>query len=116
MKPVETANTIKIEIEEKPIAGMFYIRDKYLKRAKATGKRLVLEYQGEKYTATYKEWMAGAKRMEKEFLIPGSPMILFGNYIKKFPYKENIKDLSAINHLMNMPDIYRDRIKAMLDP
>lgn len=93
MTPIETPNTIHIKIVEPPIAGMFYIRDKWLKKAKETKKKIVLEYNGEKYVATYKEWMKGAKKMEKVFLIKEQPMVLFGNYIRRF-LKQNLQPIS----------------------
>lgn len=111
----ETRNTIHIKILEDPIAGVFYIRDKYLKRAKLTGKKLVIEYNEKKYICTYKEWMKGAKRMEKIFLIPNQPMILWGQYIAKFKKKKEPEIVSNVmQSITSMPEKYRLQIKAQL--
>lgn len=87
MTPIETQHTIRIKIEEPPIAGVFYIRDKWLDKAKRFNKKIVLEYEGQIYITSYKEWMKGAKKMEKVFLIPDRPMLLWGQYIEKFKKK-----------------------------
>lgn len=114
---VETENTIRIPIE-KLLGGRFYINNKFLKRAKATGKKLLLTYKDEKYLCTYKQWMKDAKRMKKPFLIPDCPMILYGNYVRRFIIKSEPKPkqeiVSVMDHLGNMPQVYRDRIRAML--
>lgn len=119
-KPVELDTTIKINVE-KPIAGMFYIRDKYLRLARDKNKTITLVYKNKKYVATYKQWMKGAKKMTKEFLIPGNPMVLYGNYFMKFKtvistnnYDNHEINIIRSNTLMSMPEKYRRELKIKL--
>lgn len=110
----QTPHTIQIKVEEKPLAGLFYIRDKWLKIAKKTGKKIVLTYNNEKYIATYKEWMKGAKKMEKIFLIPDQPMILYGNYLSKFKIKEKPTKIEGVmNVVTRMPEVYRNQLRVL---
>ena len=67
----------------KPLYGtMAYIRDTYINRAKKLNipLRIVLPEGTAEYSA--KEWLKGAKRMEKVFLIPDKPMVLFGKIVE----------------------------------
>ena len=105
--PKQTPNTIHFTVEKDLIAGRFFIREKWLKIAKK-GKRIVIEYKGERYACTYREWMKGAKKMEKEFLIPNHPMILYGNYPRKLPLHKEVK-------VTNEPFISFDSRTKLLD-
>lgn len=61
--------------------GQFlYLRDKYLREARRTGKPMRIKTPEGEALYTYEEWMEGAKRMEEVFKFPSSPMILWGNY------------------------------------
>ena len=73
---------IEVTINKPLYFNYCFIRDKYIKQARRTGKKLHITIPGviEGYF-TASEWMKNAKRMEKEFKIPGHPMILYGNYV-----------------------------------
>ena len=73
---------------EKPLFGTkYYIRDKYIDIAKKRKLKLVLKTPDGIATYTPKEWMTGAEKMEKVFLIEDHPMILFGKHIKDDVFK-----------------------------
>lgn len=57
-----------------------YIRDKYLREAKKTGKPMRIKTPEGEALYTYEEWMKGAKRMEQVFKFPDHPLLLWGNY------------------------------------
>jgi hypothetical protein len=112
----ETQHTIHIKITDKPHAdGRFYIRLLYLEKAKKYNKKIIVEYQGQKYICSYKEWMKDSKKMEKVFLIPEHPMILYGNYIRRFiPKKPEVHIEGMMNIAANMPEKYFLQAKAKL--
>ena len=111
----ETAHTLRIPIIEGVHKdGRFYIRKKYLVRAKLTGKKLVIyEKKGDKkeYLATVSEWMKGSKPMDKEFKIKGHPMRLYGNILSKFLYEEK-KEIS-FDLFSTLVKIYETRKSQM---
>jgi hypothetical protein len=73
---------IEIEIREPLFGNFVYIRDKYIREAFETGSFLkITTPHGTGYHSP-KEWMKDAKKMEKEFKIPGKPMILYGNHAR----------------------------------
>lgn len=75
---------VEVKIE-KPLYGtMVYIRDKYLKQAIKENGPLTIICAGKKYMVGPYKWLEDAKKMEKEFLIPGKPMVLYGNHLSKF--------------------------------
>ncbi len=112
----ETNTTYHILFKEVHADGRFYISKSRLTHIKLSGKRIVVEYKDEKYSFTYKEWMNGARKMEKVFLFPDRPMILYGQVLSKGKkiVNEQPDNVSAINNLANMPEIYRNQIKASL--
>lgn len=57
-----------------------YLRDKYLREARRTGKLLSIKTPQGVGFYTYEEWMKGAKRMEQVFKFPDRPLKLIGNY------------------------------------
>jgi len=75
-------NYIDVKID-KPLYGTFvYIRDKYLNQAKSSGWPLRITTPHGVGVMSYESFMRGAKKMEKVFLIPEKPMILYGNFIR----------------------------------
>lgn len=58
-----------------------YISDKYIKKAKKTGKLLRIKTPFGTGIVSYKDWLTNAKFMEKVFLRPDEPMKLWGNYV-----------------------------------
>lgn len=75
---------VEIEIK-KPLYGtMVYIRDKHIRQAINEHGPINIICDGKKYMIGPYEWLEGAQKMEKEFLIPGKPMILYGNHLSKF--------------------------------
>jgi len=81
-------NPIKVVIN-KPLYNDFVtIRDTYLNQAKKEGRKLLISSpnQGECLVSADK-WIETGKRMEKEFLIKGNPMVLYGNNISRFTSK-----------------------------
>lgn len=75
---------VEIEIKKPLYGSMVYIRDKYLKQAMKENGPINIICDGKKYMISPYEWTSDAKKMEKEFLIPGKPMILYGNHLAKF--------------------------------
>ena len=110
----ETQNTIRIKAEKPHADGRFYIRDKYLREARDTGKKMVVELNGEKYMFTFREWMDGAKKMEKVFLIPDHPMKLYGNYLRKFTYRKEPEQISVMNAFTQLTEAQRLQIESFL--
>lgn len=80
---------IEVTIQKPLYGSMVYIRDKYLREAKSCNMALHITVPGigEAY-CTWEQWVTDAKIMYKEFLIPGKPMKLYGNYINKFNASE----------------------------
>lgn len=82
---------INIHIQ-RPIYGTFcYVRDKYLKQAKREGKFLKISCPNASCIVSVTEWLSDAKRIEKVFLQPDNPMVLYGNDISKFEGREQAK-------------------------
>lgn len=70
---------------QKPLYGSFvYVRDKYIKEAQNKGLPLRISCPGSICLVSPEEWLKDAKRIEKVYLQPNNPMILFGNDIEKF--------------------------------
>lgn len=74
---------------ERPVYGTFvYVRDKYLKQAirEHTDMIIKTEVDGIKYQCKVSPliWIRDGKKLLKEFLIPGSPMTLYGNDITRY--------------------------------
>lgn len=75
------SNYIDINIKN-PLYGDFvYVRDKFIKQAQQERKLLRITTPNGTGLVTPKQWLKDAKKMEKEFKIPGVPMILWGNYV-----------------------------------
>ncbi len=108
-----TPNTMHVTVRELWKDGRFYLRDCFINFAKKTHRDLIFHYKDEKYRFKPSEWMKKAKKMEKVELIPDCPMIRYGNFLGKHEVKE-IEEVSVIKNLVNMPEIYRDRIRAKL--
>lgn len=110
----KTQNTIRIKAEKPHADGRFYIRDKYLREARNTGRKIVVEHDGNKFMFTYREWMEEAKRMEKVYLIPDRPMVLFGNYLKRFEMKKPEEQISVMGAFSRLSEAQRLQIRAAL--
>jgi len=84
-------NYIEVYIQ-KPVYGSFcYVRDKYLKQAKREGKLLKISCPDASCIVSWSDWLSDAKRMEKVFLQPTNPMVLYGNSVSKFSGREEVK-------------------------
>lgn len=75
---------ISVYINKPLYASFVYVRDKYIKEAKNKNCRLKISCPTETCLVTADEWLKDAKMIEKEFLIPGHPMKLYGNLISRF--------------------------------
>ena len=88
-----TSDYIEIKIF-KPLYGNFcYIRDSYIRLAMRTGKKLKIILPNGTGIMSADEWMVNAKRIEKVFKIPESPMVLYGNDVvfkKDDSYQEHL--------------------------
>lgn len=74
----------------KPLYNNFaYINESYIKKAEKLNQKLHIKTPKGEITCTPQEWLKGAKRMEKVFLRPNEPMVLFGNNIPLFKTEEN---------------------------
>lgn len=74
---------------QKPIYGLCVaIRDKVLNSAIKKKTSIRAEWNGEVYIIDPKKWVKTGERMEKVFLIPDRPMVLFSNHLSKFPTEE----------------------------
>jgi hypothetical protein len=68
---------------KKPIYGNYVgIRDKYIWKAKREGKKLHIRIPQGSCTMSPDKFLKGAKRIEKVFLIPDKPMVLYANNIQ----------------------------------
>lgn len=75
-------NTDCVEVEiKKPMYGSFVcIRDTHIKYARQRNLPLKITIPQGVFTLSVEEFMDGAKKIEKVFLIPDRPMVLWGNY------------------------------------
>lgn len=68
---------------DKPIYGTCVaIRDRILEDARKAGVQMLLTCPGGKEIVNPSKWMKSAKRIEKVFLIPEHPMVLYQGFIK----------------------------------
>lgn len=66
----------------KPLFGNFcYIRDLYIKKAEKSYQKLKITTPKGELICTPQEWLRTAKKMEKVFLRPDQPMVLWGNHV-----------------------------------
>lgn len=73
-------------IIHKPVYGTFvYIRKAYIEEAmkQVIPLHIIIDNIGEAYLSG-ESWLDGSQMIEKEFLIPGKPMKLYGNHLSKF--------------------------------
>ncbi len=120
-KPIITKTAIIFKFE-KPIYGSFFtIRDKWLKIAKERGLNIVAQTEFGVATYKYKNWMKGAEKIEKEYNIPGVPMIMYGRSVlpdikKRIERKKQEPQIvdNVMNVITNMPDKYRVQIRHKL--
>ena len=91
----------------KPIYGNYCgIRDKYIIQAKKYHKDLRITTPLGVTTISPTKFMQGADRIEKEFLIPGTPMILYCRNLVPDPKEEIVEDFS-------IPNATRERLREM---
>lgn len=84
--------TIDIHIH-KPLYGSFvYIREKYVDLAIKKGKLLKITIPEGTFERDPKEWKETGQRIEKVFLKPDEPMVLWGNHVVKLKGKETVED------------------------
>ena len=90
-------------VVKKPIYGLCVaIRDKVLNSAIKKKTSIRAEWDGEVYIIDPKKWVRTGERMEKEFLIPGTPMILFANHLYHFPKEET--PINVMSKMAERPD------------
>jgi len=75
---------INVTIKKPLFGSKVYIRDKYLNQAHRQKTQVCVSCKGEKYIVDPKEWIHTGDKMEKVFLIPEKPMVLWGNFLEKF--------------------------------
>lgn len=105
---------MKTLIIKKPLYGTFcYIRDSHLK-----GKNLKVIIPQGSAVIDCKEWISTGKKMEKVFLIPNKPMILWGNSVKievnekenpRPIKKETLADIQPIHQEERQGDLFHLR-------
>jgi len=85
---------------EKPLHNTFvYIYDRIIKKAIRHNQLLRIKIPQGIGTADPKEWIRTGKRIEKVFLRPDEPMILFGNYViieKEKTEDEKLEELARM--------------------
>ena len=108
---------ITVPTIDKPLSGTYVaIYDKYINQAIRlhTKMKVCITGIGCEIVDPYK-WKETGKRIEKEFLIPGVPMILYGNTVH--PQKEIPKppeEVKTMEALSGMPEKYRKIWKEKL--
>lgn len=107
---------------EKPIYGsMFSIWDKWLKIAKSHDMTIVAVTPYGKATYKVKDWIEGAEKIEKEYNIPGVPMVMYARHVLP-DIKERVerkKVEARVDGVMDglftsMPEKYREAILKKL--
>lgn len=79
--------TVHVTIQ-KPLYGTFvYVRDKYLKQAIREHTDITIHSGEYSCTVSPIRWIMDGKKLEKVFLIPDKPMVLYGNDILKYAEK-----------------------------
>jgi len=105
MKPQYSRKYITIEIRQ-PIYGNYVgIRDKFIFQAKRSGRELKIITPLGTTTISPTKYMKGADRIEKVFLDPSRPMVLYCKSL--VPDKEQpeiVEDYSV-------PDMVRERLR-----
>lgn len=87
---------VDVEIK-KPIYGTYVgIRDTYLKQAIRQGKLLKITIPEGVGIADPREWIKTGKRIEKVFLRPDEPMILYANHVQLPVEKPDTEQLSLL--------------------
>lgn len=82
---LEVAEPIEVVIKKPMYNDFVTVRDIYLMQAKREMRKLKISSPGVgECIVTPEQWIEKGKRIEKEFLIKGKPMILWGNYINRF--------------------------------
>ena len=99
--------TINITIRQ-PIYGNYVgIREKYIRQAQKYHKDLRITTPLGVTTISPSKFLQGADRIEKEFLIPGVPMVLYCKNLTPDPKEpEIVEDFT-------LPDMYRERLKEV---
>lgn len=88
-QPIITRTAVILDLH-KPIYESFYaIWDKWLKIAKSHNLTLVVNSKFGKATYSYKDWMKGAKRLERYYKNPDEPMIFYGRPLMPDVAKRN---------------------------
>jgi hypothetical protein len=84
--------TVEIIIH-KPLYGSFcYIRDLYVNNAIKYNKKLKITIPQGTFLCDPVEWKESGKQIEKVFLKPNEPMVLWGNYVVKLHGSETMAD------------------------
>lgn len=87
-------NYIEIKIQKPLYDNFVRIRENHIKEAiKKKALLKIVIPQGVGYHDP-KEWKKTGKRVEQEFLIPGHPMILWGNYVSVSPPEDDMEEFS----------------------
>ena len=105
-----TDRAVIIEMEKPLFGTKYYIRDKYIDIAKRRKLKLVLKTPDGIATYTPKEWMKGAEKMDKVFLIEDHPMRLWGKHIGSDVFKRLER-----KELEKQPEITKDDFTRSLE-
>ena len=87
---------IIVEIKKPLYQNFAYIRDKYLYEAIERGVNVEIRIPQGTAVVDPKKWIKTGKRMEKVFLLPDNPMILWGNRVPIKTEEDKKKDSQAI--------------------
>lgn len=97
---------ISVTIRQPIYANYCGIREKYIMQAKKYHKDLQITTPLGVTTISPAKFMQGADRIEKEFLIPGTPMVLYAKNL--VPDKEEPEE-----ELITIPNEARERLREM---
>lgn len=75
---------IEVHIKKPVYSDFVYVRDKYIFEARRKGLMLKISCPLSECIVSPDDWLMNAKKLEKVFLRPDKPMILYGNSISKF--------------------------------
>ena len=90
------ADCVEITIH-KPLYGTFcYIRDSHLNYARKHGIPLRITVPQGTAIVTVEQWMKDAKRIEKVFLRPDEPMVLWGNSVPVTGYEQKKQEKKEV--------------------
>ena len=94
---------------EKPIYGSYFsIREKYINQAIKLKVDMRVESSLGTFIVNPRKWLKNGELIEKEFLIPGTPMRMWANHLLKFPkeqqpIEDSVNPVEALKGLAETP-------------